>query len=142
MKHRLKQEHVGFLAVFAGAGCIGLAPIWVRHRPSTEELLFDQQRHTEAFAGTVMTATIAATWVRALAIKAERKKQKESRAAWRRWKSQHERETVSGGMLYPFVAGTQEDLDIAIKLLGNVAHGSGGRSTGRSRELEWHLAGS
>ena len=30
MKHRLKQEHVGFLDVFAGAGCIGLAPIWVR----------------------------------------------------------------------------------------------------------------
>ena len=30
MKHRIKQEHLGFLAVLAGAGCIGFAPIWVR----------------------------------------------------------------------------------------------------------------
>ena len=30
MKRRFKQEHLGFLAVLAGAGCIGLAPIWVR----------------------------------------------------------------------------------------------------------------
>jgi len=30
MKQRLKPEHLGFLSVLAGAGCIGLAPIWVR----------------------------------------------------------------------------------------------------------------
>lgn len=30
MKRGFKQEHLGFLAVLAGAGCIGLAPIWVR----------------------------------------------------------------------------------------------------------------
>lgn len=29
-KQRLKPEHLGFLSVLAGAGCIGLAPIWVR----------------------------------------------------------------------------------------------------------------
>ena len=30
MKQRIKPEHLGFLSVLAGAGCIGLAPIWVR----------------------------------------------------------------------------------------------------------------
>ncbi|MBT5927751.1 MAG: DMT family transporter [Verrucomicrobia bacterium] len=30
MKNSIKQERLGFLAVIAGAGCIGLAPIWVR----------------------------------------------------------------------------------------------------------------